>query len=514
MDRGQACKRLEISTSSDLLPSTDHRQVQQKEGIQVQVKDQSEQNREKHQKRDSKSQQSNGHQWSLQAQKWGEESPDGSAQRGHVFKCQSNTESSNPEPEFKLLRVTLPFGGAASSLGLKTLVVWGQPARCCPAEEVERIKRVHEASARRLPRPAFPLTSARQTTQPPQAPPSSSIPEEFLDPITQEVMMLPMLLPSGVSVDNTTLEEHQKREATWGRPPNDPFTGVPFTSTSQPLPNPQLKSRIDQFLLQKGMMSRDGMLGRQEQGENPQASRLIASKLHGQSWNSPHPSTCSKNSTAIQYNADSINTKAITQIEGAESGPSSDYRNHMSNTLSTDSKSELDRRKKRDLRETSRESTEVLTAEKQLLPQTKRPRNDSTPAPNSTSHEQRLSASLDEALFSALQGRPSFTSNLVQQRQLTPDPEPLKPTQQSQSSGFPGVASGEKTCSACFSSISAYSTTASSIYRLTCGHFLCRACLQRESKPPKSATKPTSSHISCPTCQSSTPRSHIIRVHH
>uniref|UniRef100_A0A3P8S9S6 U-box domain containing 5 n=1 Tax=Amphiprion percula TaxID=161767 RepID=A0A3P8S9S6_AMPPE len=425
MDRGQACKRLEISTSSDLLPSTDHRQ------------------------------------------------------------CQSNTESSNPEPEFKLvgrcelredtqvcftrsnfcsrapfvspppphpaicwqeelwsrglpslcavtqLRVTLPFGGAASSLGLKTLVVWGQPARCCPAEEVERIKRVHEASARRLPRPAFPLTSARQTTQPPQAPPSSSIPEEFLDPITQEVMMLPMLLPSGVSVDNTTLEEHQKREATWGRPPNDPFTGVPFTSTSQPLPNPQLKSRIDQFLLQKGMMSRDGMLGRQEQGENPQASRLIASKLHGQSWNSPHPSTSSKNSTAIH-----------------------------------------------------------------------------------TSHEQRLSASLDEALFSALQGRPSFTSNLVQQRQLTPDPEPLKPTQQSQSSGFPGVATGEKTCSACFSSISAYSTTASSIYRLTCGHFLCRPCLQRESKPPKSATKPTSSHISCPTCQSSTPRSHIIRVHH
>lgn len=69
---------------------------------------------------------------------------------------------------------------------------------------------------------------------------SLSIPEDFLDQITQEVMLLPMLLPSGVSVDSTTLEEHQKSEATWGRAPNDPFTGVPFTSTSQPLPNPQL----------------------------------------------------------------------------------------------------------------------------------------------------------------------------------------------------------------------------------------------------------------------------------
>lgn len=326
--------------------------------------------------------------------------------------------------------------------------------------------------------------------------------------------MLPMLLPSGVSVDNTTLEEHQKREATWGRPPNDPFTGVPFTSTSQPLPNPQLKSRIDHFLLQKGMMSRDGMLGRQEQGENPQASRLISSKLHGQPQNPPHPSTCSINSTAIQYNADAISTNTITQIAGAESGPSLDYKNHASNTRSTDRKSELDRRKKRDLSEISRESTEVVTAETQALLQTKRPRNDSSPVPNSSSHEQHLSASLDEALFSALQGRPSFTSNLVQQRQLTPEPEPLKTTQQSQSSGLPGMTTGEKTCCACFSSISAYSTTASSIYRLTCGHFLCRACLQRESKPPNSVTKPTSGHISCPACQSSTPRSHIIRVHH
>lgn len=185
--------------------------------------------------------------------------------------------------------------------------------------------------------------------------------------------MLPMLLPSGVSVDNTTLEEHQKREATWGRPPNDPFTGVPFTSTSQPFPNPQLKSRIDHFLLHKGMMRKDGMLGRQGEGANPQPSRLIASKVDGKA-----PSPCqSKNSlknTVIQFNASCINTNSTTQIEDSGFGRLSDNMNHTSKSqpLATDSKSALERRNKRDIKG---ESIEGLMTENQLLPQTKRPRN-------------------------------------------------------------------------------------------------------------------------------------------
>uniref|UniRef100_A0A8C4HAD7 U-box domain containing 5 n=1 Tax=Dicentrarchus labrax TaxID=13489 RepID=A0A8C4HAD7_DICLA len=432
MDKGQACKKLEISTSSD---------------------------------------------------------------PGHVVKSQSNTESSNPEPEFKLvgrcelreetrvcfsrsnfrprppflslpppqpancrqeelwsrgllslgavtqLRVTVPFGGAASALGLKALVVWGQPARCCPAEEVERIKRVYEASERRLPQPVLCSSSVSQSKPLLQAatPPSNlSIPEEFLDPITQEVMMLPMLLPSGVSVDNTTLEEHQKREATWGRPPNDPFTGVPFTSTSQPLPNPQLKSRIDHFVLQKGMNRREGMLGRQGEGDDPQASRLIASKRDEQSQNSPSFSESSSNNTVIQYSAGTRNINRTLQIENTGLRHSSD---------------------------------------------------NGVPS----SHEQRLSASLDEALFSALQGRPSFTSNLSQQRRDTPDSEPPSTSQHCQTAGTSGMPT------ACSCSVSVYSKSASSVYRLTCGHLLCRS---------------SSNHILCPACQSPTPRSDIVRVHH
>ncbi|XP_036954209.1 RING finger protein 37 isoform X2 [Acanthopagrus latus] len=571
MDRGQACKRLEISTSSDQLPSQNSgegsKQVQEKEQMQMQVKDQNKQNKQHEQNSRPK-----GHPWSLQARHWGEEAPDEPKRKGRVFKCPSNTESSNSEPEFKLvgrcelreetrisftrsncnprppflsppppqpancrqedlwsrgllslgavtqLRVTVPLGGAASALGLKALVVWGQPARCCPAEEVERIKRVHTASERRLPRPVLFAPSVSQMKA--QVPADTltndlSIPEEFLDPITQEIMMLPMLLPSGMSVDNSTLEEHQKREATWGRPPNDPFTGVPFTSTCQPLPNPQLKSRIDHFLLQKGMAGRDGMLGGRGEGENLQASRLITSKEdNGLSQNSPCLSKSSTNNTVDQYNVHTRKTDSTTRTKDSGFGHSSHNRNHIktSNSSKTDNKSELERKKIQDL---CRESSDGLTAEQQLLPQTKRPRFDAVSSTSSSSHEQRLSASLDEALFSALQGRPSFTSNLSKKCNVTPESEPNNSSQHCQATGTPVMPTGEKTtCSACSCSVSVYSKSASSIYSLTCGHLICRSCLRRESHPLNSVTVLTSNYVSCPDCQSSTPRSDIVRVHH
>lgn len=221
MDRGQACKKLEISTSTDTLAPQNfdegHKRVRQKQRKQVHVKDHIEQRTEK--QYDSKSQQSNCHQWSLQAQQWGDEAADEPQKTGPVSKCQSNTDSCNPEPEFKLvgrcelsqetqisftrsnfsprppfpsppplqpancrqeelwsrgllslgtvtqLRVTMPFGGAASALGLKALAVWGQPARCCPTEEVERIKRLHEASKKQMLQPVFFASSVSQTKQ-------------------------------------------------------------------------------------------------------------------------------------------------------------------------------------------------------------------------------------------------------------------------------------------------------------------------------------------------------------
>lgn len=503
MDRGQACKKLEISTSSDPLPHSSYSHIQQKT------------NRENSQKKECKLTQSKGHQWSIQAQNWDKEA----GSEPQSSKCQSNTVRESGNAEFKLvgrcelreetkvcfscshfrprspflsapppvpvnclqeelwsrgvhslsavtqLRVALPFGGAASALGLKALSVWGRPAQCCRAEEVERIQKAHEACERWPSLPVSFTSSVCLAKQQKKAATTLSlpVPEEFLDPITQEVMLLPMLLPNGVSVDNSTLEEYQKREATWCRPPNDPFTGVPFTASSQPLPNPQLKSRIDQFLLRTGEVGAQGRLGRQAEGENPHPSRLIASEL---------------DRTLLPYNC----------------------------ALTENWKIKCHQTRKRDFTGTPTDSTE-----ESQLPQSKRPRsNNETSEPSCSSHEQRLSASLDEALSSALEGRPSFTSNLSLHKRL--DTEPHDEPQHSHTKGTGNM--DEKTCSACSRSVSVYATPAFPIYRLTCGHLLCRSCLQKKPSLLNSSRTSTTNHIQCPTCQSTTPRGDILRVHH
>ncbi|XP_023234750.1 RING finger protein 37-like [Centruroides sculpturatus] len=80
------------------------------------------------------------------------------------------------------------------------------------------------------------------------------IPAEFIDPITCSIMTLPIVLPSGHTIDQLTLEKYVKTEASWGRFPNDPFTGVPFNSYQKPVPSASLKVRIDQFLLKNNKL--------------------------------------------------------------------------------------------------------------------------------------------------------------------------------------------------------------------------------------------------------------------
>lgn len=77
---------------------------------------------------------------------------------------------------------------------------------------------------------------------------SGHIPEGFLDEITCELMLVPMLLPSGHYVDQTTVDKFSSVENSWGRPSADPFTGVPFTSTARPRFCAHLKVQIDEFL--------------------------------------------------------------------------------------------------------------------------------------------------------------------------------------------------------------------------------------------------------------------------
>ncbi len=163
------------------------------------------------------------------------------------------------------LRVGIPYSGAASAIGIKSLAVWALPSRFCHASELEKIWGAHLKSLHK---------TNHSTIVPPKPDPVPTeipIAEEFLDPLTQELMVFPMILPSGMIIDNSTLDEYQKREATWGRLPNDPFTGVPFTQNSKPLPNPLLKTRIDRLALQTGCT---GVRSRNNLLTQPQPSRL------------------------------------------------------------------------------------------------------------------------------------------------------------------------------------------------------------------------------------------------
>lgn len=369
MDQGQACKRLEISTSSD--QAEEQKRFKKNERINMQETDQHQETRPACSGRKLSDQRSKTEPSSSEP---GFKLVGRCELREDTRVCFSNV-SFSPRPPFlspppphpapcrqerlwsrgppslgavTQLRVTIPFGGAASALGFKALVVWGQPASCCSAEELEEIKRIHEACERQPPSPGLFVTSVSQrkpsviavvplrlvfrkealnfvmsfvVCESKKVFSNSStdpVPEDFLDPITQEVMVLPMLLPSGMSVDNSTLEEHQKREATWGRAPNDPFTGVPFTSSSRPVPNPQLKNRIDHFLLKNGMTGMTRRLGRGGEGEQLQTSRLVASQIDPSPLESSGHQKISTNHPAIVCDANTRDTDSQMEEHPAD----------------------------------------------------------------------------------------------------------------------------------------------------------------------------------------------------
>ena len=78
---------------------------------------------------------------------------------------------------------------------------------------------------------------------------SKDIPAEMLDPLTLTPMSLPIILPSGYTIDQSTLDRHVEAQKTWGRPPTDPFTGLLLQETNRPVFNTKLKERIDKHAL-------------------------------------------------------------------------------------------------------------------------------------------------------------------------------------------------------------------------------------------------------------------------
>lgn len=76
-----------------------------------------------------------------------------------------------------------------------------------------------------------------------------SVPEEFIDELTHEIMRMPIKLPSNKMVDKSTLDKYLKELELNKKPDQDPFTCIPFTSKYKPLIDEHLKSKIDRFFL-------------------------------------------------------------------------------------------------------------------------------------------------------------------------------------------------------------------------------------------------------------------------
>jgi ubiquitin conjugation factor E4 B len=71
------------------------------------------------------------------------------------------------------------------------------------------------------------------------------VPDEFLDPLMATVMRNPVLLPSSRTiVDRSTIKSHLLSDAT------DPYNRMPLT-IDEVIPDPELKGRIDKFLIER-----------------------------------------------------------------------------------------------------------------------------------------------------------------------------------------------------------------------------------------------------------------------
>ncbi|XP_053782584.1 RING finger protein 37 isoform X1 [Desmodus rotundus] len=352
---------------------------------------------------------------------------------------------------------------------IKRLEVWGQPAKTCSQEVMDSVLLVASESLPQdlaLQAPTLPMESDCDPGAQPegqQAPCSlqelaeviPDVPEEFLDPITLEIMPCPMLLPSGKVIDQSTLEKCNRSEATWGRVPSDPFTGVAFTPHSQPLPHPSLKARIDHFLLQHSIPGCH-LLGRAQ--------------------------------TALAVTPSSIalpsRKRKMEQAEPAPDGSVGVNASCFSTVLPVSPT-------------TSEHTPKKLKAASELGPT----HMDCSAGP--VSHEQKLSQSLEIALTSTLGSLPSFTARLTRgQLQHVGTRETSASWRAGTGSEQPGSVLGPE-CASCKRVFSSYFRK-EPVYQLPCGHLLCRPCLgEKQHCLP----------VACTACQQPFASQDVLRVH-
>lgn len=348
---------------------------------------------------------------------------------------------------------------------IKRLEVWGQPAKTCSQEVINSVLLIASGSLPKdlgLHTPASPMESDCDSggqSEGQQTPcllqemseVVDDVPEEFLDPITLEIMPCPMLLPSGKVIDQSTLEKCNLSEATWGRVPSDPFTGLAFTPQSHPLPHPSLKARIDRFLLQHSI-SGCHLLGRAQTASAMTPSVITLPSRKRKQEQAEH---------SLGMNAASSPTSPLLSP-----------------------------------------TTSEPTAKKMKAP-SELGLTDMDCSAGPVSHEQKLSQSLEIALSSTLGSMPSFTARLskgqLQQLGTRGSSTARRPDT---SYEHPRSVCGPA-CASCKRAFSSYCTT-EPVYQLRCGHLLCRSCLSEQQR---------SQPMVCAACQQPVTSQDVLRVH-
>ncbi|KAI9504445.1 U-box domain-containing protein [Coemansia spiralis] len=133
----------------------------------------------------------------------------------------------------KSIRVSITSMHDLHALGLGGIEIWGQPSQRMP--ESERVRAWEYAYQ------ALKSKEHIETPMPANPKTTSEYPAEFIDSITQNLMTDPVILPSGVRCDRSTIARHLLGHQT------DPFTGLAL-NYDQVKPDLALKLRIQRWV--------------------------------------------------------------------------------------------------------------------------------------------------------------------------------------------------------------------------------------------------------------------------
>lgn len=176
----------------------------------------------------------------------------------------------------KVLKITIIDTNLRRPPVIKKIEVWGSPSKDNGKDDISAIRSLWFG-----PKKEETAQESAATANGVQEDDSFKVPEDFLDSITNELLVMPFILPSGNIIDESTMEKHNRHEETYGRLPSDPFTGLIYTSDSFPKFNESLKARLDEFKLKNSHELEVKKSGRTlGKTKEPVASTSYASSEH------------------------------------------------------------------------------------------------------------------------------------------------------------------------------------------------------------------------------------------